>query len=513
MTARAPDQTRHRALGLLAAAAALVLAGRAAGPDYTRPTVPTGRAFSEAAPADAAPVHDLPRDWWTLFRHPALDALMAEAFKNSPTLAAARHAVRAAEEARLAQQAALWPQVQATESPTRTKIAGNLGGNSPGVQGDGSVISTVSNPPRSAGGTAPFNQPVIYNFHTAQVSISYAPDVFGSLGRQVESSAALAQAQTYEWQAARVTLAANLASAAILDAQLRQQIRSAQAAAQAAQDALRLAERLRQGGYLAGSDEAAQRLALLSLQQAVPPLQQQLEQNRNWMRALIGAPQDRPLPAFELSDFHWPQALPSSLPSQLLEQRPDVRAAEAQLHAAVAQIGVARAARLPQFAITADAGGAASRLSQAFLASGRFFDLTATLTAPLFDAGAARHRELGAAATAAQAEAQYRATVLGALQNVADVLQAMSADDAAWTLAQRGTDTTAQALALAQRRVDAGYQDRSALLAAETAHHQAEQQAAAAQAARLTHLVALYQALGGGWWHDDDPPRAAASQP
>lgn len=501
------------AAALVMAAAALGLAGCAVGPAYERPQMPTGESYGEVPARDVPPPRDIPADWWVLFRNPTLDGLVAEALRRSPTLEAARQAVQVAQSSRLALEASFWPQVQASYAPSRTKIAGNLGGNSPGVQGDGSVISTGSNTPRAEGGTAPFNSPVIYNFHTAQVSVSYAADVFGGNARQLEASTALVNAQQLEWQAARITLTATLVSAAVLDGQLREQLRAAEAAAEAATAALRLAERLHQAGQLAAQDEAIQRLAALAAQQQLPPLRQQLEQNRNLLRNLVGAPQDYRLPTFELRDFRLPDALPQSLPSQLLEQRPDVRAAEEQLHAAVAQVGVARAARLPQFAITGNAGGAAAHLSQAFLASGRFFDLTASLTAPLFDAGAARHREQAAVAAAAQAQAQYRSTVLAAVQNVADVLRAIESADAAAGLSDQAASTARQAANLARRRVEAGDLDRATALAADMARYQADIQSAAAQAARLINAVALYQALGGGWWNAELQPVEHAAHP
>lgn len=510
---RSRSEGRPCATVLLLAASTAGLVACAVGPDYARPSVAAGQSYGDSAALEAPRPRDIPADWWPLFHQPALDKLIAEALQHSPTLEAARQAVEVAQASRDALEASFWPQLQASYSPARTKIAGNLGGNSPGVQGDGSVISTGANTPKADGGTAPFNSPVIYNFHTAQVSVSYAPDVFGGNGRQVEASAALTRAQQLEWQAARITLTANLVSAAILEGQLRQQLRAAEAAAEAAKQALRLTERLRQAGQVAAQDEASQLLAALAAQQQLPPLRQQLAQNRNLMRNLIGAPQDRELPVFELQDFRLPEALPLSLPSQLLEQRPDVRAAEEQLHAAVAQIGAARAARLPQFAITGNAGGAAAHLSQAFLASGRFFDLTATLTAPLFDGGAARHREQAAVAAAAQAQAQYRATALAAVQNVADVLRAIESADASFRLADQAALAARQAEDVARRRVEAGDLDRVTALGTEIARHQADVQAAGTQAARLINAAALYQALGGGWWNAAPASPAPATHP
>lgn len=506
MTTARPNR-RRAALAL----ALVALGGCAAGPDYVRPRIDVGTGYG-AATAATDSEREVAADWWTLLGNPALNALVDEALQASPSLQAARQALRASQELRLAQQAAFWPQVQLDYTPTRTKIAGNLGGNSPGVQGDGSVISTTSNTPAAAGGTAPFNSPVIYDFHTAQVSVSYAPDVFGSNRRQVEAAAAQEDAQRFEWHAARVTLAANLAATAIQDALLREQIRSTEAGTAAARATAELATRLRRAGYTSAQDEAQQQAVLLAQEQALPGLQLQLEQNRNLMRALLGAPQDRALPAFALADFRLPGVLPSSLPSRLLEQRPDVRAAEAQLQAATAQLGVARAARLPQFTITANAGGAAAHLSQMLWSGGRFFDLTGNLIAPIFDAGAAKHRELAADAVVAQSEQQYRATVITALQGVADVLRATESDTASIALAQQALDTTQRAWSSSRQRLAAGYADRASALAAEQAWHQAHQQLATTQAARLTHVVALCQALGGGWWSSPDTQLSETKQ-
>jgi NodT family efflux transporter outer membrane factor (OMF) lipoprotein len=488
------------------------LTGCAVGPDYVRPKVETGEAYAEKGRAAERAERDVPADWWTLFDNAALNRLVEEALQRNPTLEAARHALRSAQENRLAQEAAYWPQLQASYSPSRIKLAGNLGGNSPGVQGDGSVISTKAGTPASEGGTAPFNAPVIYNFHTAQVSVSYVADIFGSNRRQVETAVASVEMQRYEWQAARVTLASNLVAAAVQDGLLREQIREAEAAAGAAEAALGLVGRQRRAGYGSAQDELQQKINLLSLQQALSGLRQQLEQNRDQMRALLGQPADRSLPEFQLQDFHLPQELPHSLPSRLLEQRPDVRVAEEQLHAATAQVGVARAARLPQFTITGNAGGAASHLSQVFGPGGRFFDLTGNLVAPLFDAGAARHRELAAEAVVDQSRAQYRAAVLTAVQNVADVLHAIEADARAVDLAEQGSEAAGQAWQSARRRLEAGHADRVSALGAEQTFHQAAQQLASARATRLADAVALFQALGGGWWNSPAEQASAADQ-
>ena len=237
---------------------------------------------------------------------------------------------------------------------------------------------------------------MIYNFHTAQLTVGYTPDVFGANSRQVESLQAQAQAESFQLEAAVITLASNIVAAAIQDASLRQQIATTREMIEGNIIMVELARRQFKAGYASRLELAAQENALAQARQMLPPLQKQLEQNRDLIRVLSGSTQDTDLPSFELGALRLPEELPLSLPSQLVEQRPDVRAAEEQLHAASAQVGVARAARLPQFSIDASLGGAASQFSQMFWSSGKFFDLALNLTQPIFAGGTLLHRERAA---------------------------------------------------------------------------------------------------------------------
>jgi len=501
----APQRRHAVQRGGCSAVLAVLLAGCAAGPDYSRPALPVPQSYG-AATADVPGQRyvlqqDIQRNWWTLFHVPALDALIEHAFRASPNIESAAAALRAAQENVNAQQGYFYPTVQASYTPSRTKLAANLGGNSPGVQGNGSVISTTQNTPASEGGTAPFNAPVIYNFHTAQLTVAYTPDVFGANRRQAESLEAQQQALRFQLEAAYITLASNIVAAALQDGLLRRQMAVAQQAIDASQDALALAQRQLKAGYISRLEFAVQQNALAQSRQLLPPLQKQFEQNRDLLRVLAGIPADGDVPAFALDAFHLPDDLPLTLPSQLVEQRPDVRAAEAQLRSASAQVGVARAARLPQFAISANAGGAASQFGQMFWSSGKFFDLTASVTQTLFDGGTLKHREAAANETLRGAVAAYRATVATAFQNVADVLHAIETDSSALQTATEASDAAIAVRALTARQHALGYQDRLALIAAEQNVRQAELALAQAQAGRLGDSAALFQALGGGWWH------------
>lgn len=497
----------------MAAALATLLAGCAVGPDYVRPVLAIPQAYTaaargndEAAPGRApheryAPQHDIARDWWTAFGSPALGALVEQAFRANPSVASAQATLRAARENAAAQRGYFFPTLDAGYSPTRTKIAGNLGGNSPGIQGNGSVIETGSGTPASEGGKAPFTAPVTYNFHTAQVTVGYTPDVFGASRRALESEQAQASAERFQLEATYITLAANVVSAAFEDALLRRQLELVSAMVAADEQALAVAQRQRDSGQTSGIELAARRNALAQTRQQLPALRKQFEHNRNQLRQLAGIAPDADVPAFALDALHLPERLPLSLPSQLVEQRPDIRLAEEQLRAATAQVGVARAARLPLFTVSANAGGTASQLRQMFWRSGKFFDLTANLAMPLFDGGTLRHRERAASAMLDAAAADYRAAVATGFQNVADVLQAIDADSDAYDAAQEAEQAAQALCALTARQHAGGYLDRLALIAAEQDARQAALTLAQAQASRLGNAAALYQALGGGWWH------------
>ncbi len=499
----------------LCAGAAVLLVGCAVGPEYRRPSVAASTGYSsEPLPAATAVATmagaeaqrfevagTIRADWWKLLQSPVLNRYIERTLAANPSLEAAQAALRSAQALVDAQRGYAFPSVQAGYTPTRTKIAGNQGGNSPGVQGDGSIISAGQGTPASAGGTAPFNAPVIYNFHTAQLSVGYTPDVFGGNARQVQALQAQAEVQRFQLEAAYVTLCTNAVAAAVQDAMLRQQIATSQEMVESAQVALELVQRQLKAGYASRLDLANQAQAVAQARAVLPPLRKQLEQNRDLLRALAGAVQDTEVPAFSLDALKLPQELPLTLPSQLLEQRPDVRAAEAQLQAASAQVGVAHAARLPQFSMSANAGGAAASIGQMFWNSGRFFDLALSITQPIFDAGTLKHRERAAQENLQQAAAQYRATVIASLQNVADTLQAVQADAEGLRAAAEVTETAGIALALVRRQHASGYLDRLALINSEQAVRQAQLALVQARALRLLDTAALFQSLGGGWWN------------
>lgn len=495
----------------------ILVAGCAVGPDFKRPEVPKASGY---APTNAvtqatssAPVlagesqhfsttADIPFDWWTLFQSPQINSLIQRAFKANPDIEAAQAALKQAQEYVTAQQGFFYPTVGASYSPSRTKLAGNMGGNSPGVQGNGNVIQTYSNP----AGPAPYNGPAYYNFHVAQLSVGYVPDVFGLNKRLVESAEAQKDMQKFQLEATYITLASNVVAAAVQEASLRAQIAAMEKIVEIGRENLDIVKKQLQLGDVSELDVALQESSLAQTEQALIPLKKQLAQTRDLIRALAGKPPNEELEeSFELPTFKLPQELPLSLPSKLVEQRPDVRAAEEQLHFASAQAGVAIANRLPQFAVTADIGGMADTPRWMFRSGGGFFDLAASVSQTIFDGGTLRAKSRAAEQALIQAGAQYRGTVISALQNVADTLYTIQADADSLKAAARTEQAMLRASDLTRKQYEEGNVSYQAQLLAEQNYQQAVINLIQAQTNRLGDTASLYQALGGGWWNRNDP--------
>lgn len=499
-------------LPLIALVFSAMAAGCASGPDFKQPAAPAASGYSPAplpsqtvsSPApDGAAQHldatrDIPYDWWKLFQSPQINALIERAFKANPGIESAQAALRQAEEYVSAQQGFFYPTVGVNYSATRNKLAGNNGSSAPGVQGNGQVIQTYSNP----AGPAPYNGPVYYNFHTAQLTVSYAPDVFGANRRQVESLQAQRDVQRFQLEAAYLTLASNVVAAALQEASLRAQIAATEKIVGANRENLAIMQKQKELGYVSALDVASQQAALAQAEQGLIPLRKQLELTRDLIRALAGNPPNEDAPEnFELASLHLPEELPLSLPARLVEQRPDIRAAEGQLHAASAQYGVAIANTLPQFSITAAAGGMAATPGWMFRSGGGFFNLAADVAYTIFDGGALRAKSRAAQQALVQAGAQYRGTVIAALQNVADTLHAIQSDAEALKAAAATEQAMELTRDITRKQYEAGYVSYQTLLIAEQNYQQSAVTLIQAQTNRLGDTAALYQALGGGWWN------------
>jgi NodT family efflux transporter outer membrane factor (OMF) lipoprotein len=323
----------------------------------------------------------------------------------------------------------------------------------------------------------------------------------------VESLEALADSQRFQVEAAYLSLTANLVVAAITEASLRGQI---DATAQIIAINTKMRDTLQRqldAGYANRSDLAAQEAALAQAKATLPPLRKALEQQHDLIAALVGIyPSEGPRETFRLADLHLPVDLPVSLPSQLIEQRPDVRAAEEQLRSASAQIGVATANMLPTFTISADAGFMNTAIAHLLAPQNIFWDLAGNATQTVFDAGTLYHQLQGAKDTYQAAAWTYRGTVIDAVQNVADSLRALQNDADALRAARDFERAAKTSFDLANQQIQSGNVNVLFLLNAQQSYLQSIIQVVQAQAARLSDTAALFAALGGGWWNRAEPP-------
>jgi NodT family efflux transporter outer membrane factor (OMF) lipoprotein len=471
----------------------LMLAACAVGPDFAPPPAPPVAGYTpEGQPATTASVdvaagaaqrfdlgRDIPGEWWTVFHSRELDSLIAEALQANPSLAAAQAALWQAKENLYAQQGKLLPSLDANASATRQQFS-----------------------PSEFGGVGP---PFIFNLFQATVNVSYAPDVFGGQRRQIEATAALADYQRFQLEATYLTLTSNVVTAAVQEASLRGQIDATVDIIKAETDQLDVVRHQFEGGAAARTDVLTQQSEVATAQATLPPLQKQLEQQRHVLLALIGRfPSEARREHLTLASLRLPTALPLSLPSQLIEQRPDVRAAEAQLHQASAQIGVAIANRLPQFNLTGDYGSAAVTTAALFSPGALIWSAAASGTQPIFHGFQLVHAQHAAEAAYDMAEAQYRNTVLGAFQNVADALRALQLDAATLKAQRNALRAASDTLDLSRGQYRLGAITYVILLNAQHSYQQARLALVQAQAARLADTAALFQALGGGWWNRSD---------
>jgi NodT family efflux transporter outer membrane factor (OMF) lipoprotein len=428
---------------------------------------------------------DIPSQWWTLFQSPKLNHLVEQALKGNPNVGAAQAALRQAHELYSAQWTSYFPTIQGNFSGTRSKNA----------------VGTIANPTN-----LPQANPY-YNLYTAQLSVSFLSDVFGATRRQVELSRAQLESNRFQLEATYLTLTSNVVVAAVQEASLRGQIAATERLLELQHQLTDKVQRQRALGTANDLDILAQQSLEAQTAQTLPPLQKQLGQTRDALTTLLGRlPSDEPDETFRLDELALPSELPLSLPSKLIEQRPDVRQAEENMHAASAAVGVSIANLLPQFSINADVGSSARTLKRLFSPYTGFWDVGASLTETLFDAGALLHKKRAADAALDQAAAQYRAAVILACQNVADSLRALQADADALKASAKADRAARASFDLAQRQRGLGTISLVAVLNAEQIYSQAELSLVQAQANRYADTAGLFQSLGGGWWNRTQEP-------
>jgi len=466
----------------------------AVGPDFNVPAPPSDDRYTReplrarTAAADSpfgavqhfVPGRDIPGRWWTFFGSRQLDALVEEALTANSNLQSTLASLRAANETVLAQQGKFFPTVQGNFTPSRQ-------------------LTSQSISPVLASGDNPFN------LYTAQLLVSYTFDVWGLNRRTVESQQALADVQRFQAEAAYLTLTSNVVVAAIQEASLRGQIDATNELIAISTRVLKLLNDQFSHGYINRSDVAAQEAALAQIKATLPPLRRQLAVQRDLLTALLGrTPSHEPAETFRLAGLRLPHNIPLSVPSKLVEQRPDVRAAEEQLHSTSALVGVAIANMLPNVTLSANGGYTATQLAELFSPMNKFWTLTGSATQTLFDGFTLLHQERAAEATYQQAAWAYRTVVIAAFQNVADALHALQNDADALRAARDFERAAKVSRELAQEQFTAGNINFIVLLSAQQTYQQARIALVQAQANRLSDTAALFQALGGGWWNRDE---------
>lgn len=482
---------------ILPIAVALWLTSCMVGPDFHRPDAPkvtgyTTKSLAEkTASADVAGGQaqsflqgkDIPAQWWKLFHSTSLNQLVKEAIEANPDLKAAKAALVQAQENTYAAEGVFFPSLDAKGLALRQKTSSALFGSANGASSK-------------------------FNLFNVSVDVSYVFDVFGGERRNVESLQAQVESEHYQLEAAYLTLTSNVVTAAIAEASLRSQIVATQDIVGAEQQQLDLLQQQFDLGGASMADVLAQKTRLARTRATLPSLKKQLALVRNQLAALSGHfPSQNNGYAFVLSALHLPRELPVSLPSRLVQQRPDIRSAEAKIHAASARIGVATADFFPQFTISGSYGTVATSAGNLFSPGTGIWNIGTNLLQPILHGGSAIHNRRAAVAAYKKVAAQYQSTVLIAFQNVADTLRSLQFDAEALLAQTQAEKAAAQNLNLAREQFRAGAINHLSLLDAQREYEQARISLVQAQAARYADTAALFQALGGGWWNRTEAAR------
>ena len=495
-----------RGAASMLAALVAAQAGCAVGPDYHPPEAPVVPRFTlDPVPkeldagAKAGGAQTLveegvpPADWWTVFESPALDALVRRALTDSPTLAGARAKLARAQEDLEAGKGVRLPQADLRVSGTRVNI----------------------DPGSFDVDRLPVDTP--FTLYDVSAQVSYDLDLFGRNRRELEGLAAVVDYQRFQLEAARLTIAGNVVTAAIRGASLRQEIDRLREVVGLEERLLEVAGRREAVGAIPRIEVAAQRAEVAEVRAALPDLERRLASTRHRLAVYLGQPPGTAsLPEFRLEDLRLPAELPLSLPSDLARHRPDIMAAEALLHEASARVGAATADLYPHITLSAT-GGSLSTVFSSLLGPGTWFSLLGgTLMQPIFRGGTLRAEKRAAVAVFEAAGATYREVLLAGFQDVADVLVALDTDARRLRHRSDAAEAAKTILDVTAQRYETGGVSHIELLEAQRRHLRARIEETRALADRYADSAALFQALGGGWWVTTgaaSPPSEPASQP
>jgi NodT family efflux transporter outer membrane factor (OMF) lipoprotein len=462
---------------LLSIFAASLLVGCVAGPDFRAPAAPAVTAYTatptaaEGSAAEAAGAAPAPTDWWTLLGSPKLNALIGDSVQGNRELAAAQATLVQAQELSYAASGARYPQIAFDASAGRDKYGA-------------AFLGPEKLPP--------------FNFFSLGPTLNFALDTSGAVRRTIEEQQALTEAQQDQVDQTYLMLTGNVALQALAIAATHAQIGTVNALIADDSENLRLVLTAQQAGSATEVDRLNAASQLANDQTLLPPLEQQLHIAQHALSVLMGRyPADWTAPDFELEDFVVPDHVPLALPAELVHRRPDIRAAEAQLHAATAAVGVAAANLYPQITLSASASLESTTLGQLFNASSAAGSLAGNLAAPLFDHGALRARRRAAAAAARAALDTYEQTVLHAFAQVADQLEALDQDAALNQAQQQALAVSGKNLALTRESYADGYTGILQVLEAERLNQRAQLGLVQARVGRYEDTMRLLLALGG----------------
>ncbi len=489
----APPLSRLNLLLLIFTAA---LSACAVGPDFKQPDPPKTSSYTEGplsqklttaagvpggTPQEFNEGADIEAQWWELYKSPELDALIKKALEQNPNLGAADAALRAAQENVNAQIGGQYfPQVGVGANAVRQKQPSAVYGLNYGTD--------------------------TYNLYNTSVNVTYKLDVFGGARRAVEGARAQAEVAQFQLEGAYLSLTGNVVTAAIKEAALRAQMQATEEILKAQTNLAEVTEKQLKIGTVNKVDLTSQQTLVASSQADLFNYERNLAFARNQLAVLVGEiPSNANITEFDLSNLHLPEKLPLSVPSTLVRQRPDIRAAEAQLKAQNAFVGVATANLLPQFNITGSIGAASLTSNNLFGPNSSLWSLGGGILQPLFQGGQLLAQRRGAIANYEKAAFQYQATVLSAFQEVANALRALETGALGLKAASDAERYAYETLDLVQQQYKLGTASYLAVLYYQNQYQQAKVKSVSAQATRFSDTAALFTALGGGWWNREGP--------
>lgn len=504
---------RFAAPALCALLSAAGLSACAVGPDFAPPPAPEARHFTPERPASPGEGQrfvedrDIPADWWKVFKSKALDELVRESLQNNPSLQSAEAAVRVAYYNAEAQKGGFSPQIffnsnDGTNLQSNNRSLSSIDQTifqqsfpSPANVLLGAPVPNVQNPPTAN-----------YALLLKQFTISYTPDIWGGIARSVESQEAQTEYQRWQLEAAQLALTSNVIVAAIQEASIRGQIEATKNIITILRESLEILNRQYSFGSIAKADVIAQEAALAQAEQTLPPLEKQLAIQRDLLTALAGRYSfEGPGDAFQLANFSLPSTVPITVPSMLVAQRPDIRAAEANLHQASAAVGVAIANRLPNITLSGNIGASAFHIGELFTPGTGLYTAAANISQPIWDGMSLLNKQKAAEAALQKADADYRSTVINAFQNVTDALRSLQSDAQAVATARKSEDAARRNLDIVRMQLKYGQVSQIAVLYAQRTFLVATLSRVQAEATRLSDTAALFMALGGGWWNRSRP--------